>query len=174
MSDTESVELPPEEEQPTPPVKTTKQKGSKRPATEERLEILRKAREKAAVVRKEKARVRQAEKQMKTDAFNARKKVADDYLAGKTAKLEEPKKTKKSERIFSREASEDEEEIEYVKKKKKPTKKPKKKVVYISESESEEEEQIIRVKKNKVKPAPTPPPTPSSYYDPITGNTYIL
>jgi len=172
MSDNESVELPPqEEEKPVAPTKSTKPKGSKRPATEERLEILRKAREKAAEVRKEKARVRQAEKAMKQDAFNERKKKADAYLAGKTDKLP----TKKKEQIFSREASEDEEEIEYVKKpKKKSTKKPKKKVVYITDSESEEEEQVVRVKKSKVRPTPTPPPTPQSFYDPITARTIML
>ena len=152
---------------------------TKKTRTPEQLEVLSKAREKALQIRKENAKLRQAEKQIEKD------KKSKELLARKQ-KVEEynnPKETPEPEPV------EIEPETPKVVKritKEKPKKEKKKKIIYVEESSESEEEEIVYVKKSKpkkeileplervegFKPPPKPKSKGQTNYEQMMKNTF--
>ena len=115
---------------------------TKKTRTPEQLEVLSKAREKALQIRKENAKLRQAEKQIEKDKKSKelmmrKQKVAEYNNPKEISEPEpEPEPPKEIKRISK----------EFQKKKEK-----KKKIIYVEESSESEEEEIVYVKKSKPK-----------------------
>lgn len=150
----------------------------KKTRTPEQLEVLSKAREKALEIRKENAKLRQAEKQIEKDKKSkeilARKQKVEEYNNPKEEPIPEPEIVVEKETI---------------KRIVKPKKEKKKKIIYVEESSESEEEEIVYVKKSKPKKQEVlqsierppqegfkPPPQPKTKgqmnYEALLGNTF--
>ena len=117
----------------------------KRVMTPDQLENLRKAREKANVVRQEKADLRRMERETKL----VEKMAKEKEIKAKYGKIKEPEPQPEPEPEPEESSSEEEQEV-VVKKKKVVKKKPKKKVIYVSENDdSSSEEEVVYKKKKK-------------------------
>ena len=132
----------------------------KKERTPLQLETLKRAREKAAIVRSENAIARQKQKEIDRNAAETVKKQNSEKLEREYAALAENK-----EKVEAKE-EEEEDEVEYVYKKK-PTKK--KKIVVVERSDdSDEEIEISLPKKTKSEKNFDPPPP----LDPVKQKLY--
>ena len=115
---------------------------TKKTRTPEQLEVLSKAREKALQIRKENAKLRQAEKQIEKDKKSKelmmRKQKVAEYNSPKEISDPEPE-------------PEPPKEIKRISKEFQKKKEKKKKIIYVEESSESEEEEIVYVKKSKPK-----------------------
>ena len=118
---------------------------TKKTRTPEQLEVLSKAREKALQIRKENAKLRQAEKQIEKDKKSKelmmRKQKVAEYNNPKEISEPEPEPEPKEIKRISKEFQK---KVEIKKEKKK-------KIIYVEESSESEEEEIVYVKKSKPK-----------------------
>ena len=128
--------------EPTEPPVNLKTKKTRTP---EQLEVLAKAREKALQIRKENAKLRQAEKQIEKDKKSKelmmRKQKVEEYNNPKEISEPEPEPEPKEIKRISKEFQK---KVEIKKEKKK-------KIIYVEESSESEEEEIVYVKKSKPK-----------------------
>ena len=125
-----------------PPEQSPINLKTKKTRTPEQLEVLSKAREKALQIRKENAKLRQAEKQIEKDKKSKelmmRKQKVAEYNSPKEISDPEPE-------------PEPPKEIKRISKEFQKKKEKKKKIIYVEESSESEEEEIVYVKKSKPK-----------------------